>query len=201
MRLLVLLLLLPATACVSVPKPRERVAVLLPPAVWPSGTMIHWYDIEGDTEAELRAQMDARGPEDTSGQRHDAYTAWHVTWRFPFSRTDEGCSTGPVSTDVHINVTLPRWKGPADESDLLVRRWRRYLDALKVHESGHRETGFRAATDITETLPALPPKPSCEEAEEAANTKAREVLERYRTLDTDYDSETRHGATQGAVFP
>ena len=199
MRILALLLLLPTAACVTVPKPRA--AVLLPPSVWPSDTMIHWYDVEGDTEAELRAQLDARGPEDTEGQRHDAYTAWHVTWKFPFSQSEEGCSTGPVTTAVHINVTLPRWRGPVDERDPLTRRWRRYLDALKEHESGHRETGFRAATDITETLPALPPKPTCEQAEEAANAAAREVLKRYRAGDIAYDSETRHGATQGAVFP
>lgn len=194
MRILALLLLLPATACVTVPRPRA--AILLPPSVWPQDTLLHWYDIEGDTEAELRAQLDARGPEG-----HDAYTAWHVTWKFPFLQTEEGCTTGPVTTAVRVNVTLPRWKGPADERDPLVRRWRRYLDALKEHESGHRETGFRAATDITETLPALPPKPTCEEAEEAANTAAREVLERYRAGDIAYDTETRHGATQGAVFP
>ena len=199
MRLLALLLLLPTTACVTVPRPRA--AVLLPPSVWPSDTMIHWYDVEGDTETELRAQLDARGPEDTGGQRHDAYTAWHVTWKFPFSEGAEGCSTGPVTTAVHINITLPRWRGPEDERDPLVRRWRRYLDALKEHESGHRETGFRAATDITETLPALPPKPTCEQADEAANAAAREVLERYRAGDIAYDAETRHGATQGAVFP
>jgi len=198
-RLFALLLLLPATACVTVPKPRA--ALLLPPSVWPRDTAIHWYDIEGDTEAELRAQLDARGPEDTNGQRHDAYTAWHVTWRFPFSQNEEGCTTGPVTTDVHFNVTLPRWRGPADENDPLVKRWRRYLDALKEHESGHRETGFRAATDIADTLPGLPPKATCEEAEEAANGAAREVLERYHVVDTDYDAETRHGATQGAVFP
>ncbi|MDP1825862.1 MAG: DUF922 domain-containing protein [Archangium sp.] len=194
MRLLALLLLLPATACVTVPRPRA--AIVLPPSVWPRDTLLHWYDIEGDTEAELRAQLDARGPEG-----HDAYTAWHVTWKFPFLQTEEGCTTGPVTTAVRVNVTLPRWKAPADERDPLVRRWRRYLDALKEHESGHRETGFRAATDITETLPALPPKPTCEEAEEAANAAAREVLERYRAGDLTYDAETRHGATQGAVFP
>ena len=200
-RPLALLLLLPLSACVTVPKQRARAAVVLPPSVWPNDTMIHWYDVEGDTEAELRTALDARGPEDTDGKRHDAYTAWHVTWRFPYSQSDAGCSTGPVTTAVHINVTLPRWRGPADETDPLVRRWRRYLDALKEHESGHRETGFRAATDITETLPELPPRPTCEQAEEAANTTAREVLERYRVRDTEYDAETRHGATQGAVFP
>lgn len=188
-----LLLLLPVSACVTVPK--RRVAIVLPPSVWARDTTIHWYDIEGDTEAELRAQLDARGPEG-----REAYTAWHVTWRLQFSKTDEGCSPGVVTTDVHINVTLPRWKGPDDES-ALVKRWRQYLDALKVHEHGHRETGFRAASDIAEELPALPPQPTCEAVEVAADAAARAVVERYRALDAEYDEETRHGATQGAVFP
>lgn len=199
MRILALLLVWSATACVTAPRPRA--ALLLPPSVWPSDTMIHWYDVEGESEAELRAALDAHGPEDTNGQRHDAYTAWHVTWRFPFAQAEEGCTTGPVTTAVHINVTLPRWRGPVDEGDPLVKKWRRYLDALKEHESGHRETGFRAATDITEKLPELPARATCEEAEEAANAAAREVLERYRALDAEYDAETRHGASQGAVFP
>ena len=56
-------------------------------------------------------------------------------------------------------------------------------------------------TDIAEVLPALPAKPTCEEAEEAANAAAMEVLARYRQQDTEYDDETRHGETQGAIFP
>lgn len=200
MRSLTLFFLLSLPACVTTTT-RPRALLTLPPGVWPSDTQVRWYDVEGDSEAQLRAALDAHGPEDQSGERHDAYTAWHVTWRFPFSQTEEGCSTGPVTTKVRVTITLPRWRGWADENDPLVKHWRRYLDALKEHETGHRDTGFRAATDITEELPALPPKPTCEEAEEAANAAARAVLERHRARDTEYDAETRHGATQGAVFP
>jgi len=197
-RLIALLFLVAGSACVTV-APRERAAVVLPPSVWPQDTTIHWYDVDGDSEPELRSVMDAKGPPDSAGNRHDAYTAWYVTWRFPFSRTEEGCSTGPVTTSVRIDVTLPRWRAPA--GSLLVKKWRRYLDSLAEHESGHRETGFNAATEITEVLPALPAKPTCEEAEEAANAAAREVLARHQKRDADYDLETSHGATQGAVFP
>lgn len=195
-----LFLLLTLSACVTT-RDRGRALVTLPPAVWPSDTTVRWYDVEGDDEAQLRAWLDAHGPEDQHAERHDAYTAWHVTWRFPFAQSDEGCSTGPVTTNVRVTITLPRWRGYADESHPLVKRWRRYLEALKEHESGHRETGFRAATDITEELPRLPPRPTCEEAEEAANAAARAVLERHRAHDAEYDAETRHGETQGAVFP
>jgi predicted secreted Zn-dependent protease len=179
---------------------RARALVTLPPSVWPTETQVRWYDVEGDSEAELRASLDARGPEN-DGARHDAYTAWYVNWRFPFQQSDEGCSTGPVTTTVRVTITLPRWRGYQDEHVPLMKRWRRYLDALKEHESGHRDTGFRAASEITEQLEALPPRPTCAESEAAANAAAVKVLERFRAVDADYDAETRHGATQGAVFP
>ncbi len=179
----------------------ERTSWALPRSTWPNDTQVHWYDVDADTEAQLRATLDTVGPTDASGERHDAYTSWYVTWRFPFSRTDEGCSTGPVTTDVRVLMTLPRWRGPADAAHPLVKKWRGYLDALMQHESGHRDTGFRAATEITDTLAGLPPQPSCDEAEVRANAAARAVLERFREHDVAYDDETRHGATQGAVFP
>ena len=194
MRAAAVLMTLFVTGCVTAPKPREE--ILLPPSVWPKETTIRWYDIDGDTEAEIRAQLEAKGPEG-----HTAYTAWQVTWNMPFEKTEEGCTTGPVTTDVRITMRLPRWKGPADQNDPLVQRWKKYLDGLKEHESGHRETGFSAATDIAELLPSLPPKPTCEEARAAADAAASEVLAKYRQRDDEYDAETKHGETQGAVFP
>jgi predicted secreted Zn-dependent protease len=196
-RVLILFMVFAASACSTI---RPRALVTLPASVWPSDTTIRWYDVEGDTEAQLRASLDARGPE-SDGRRHDAYTTWHVMWNFPFAESADGCSTGPISTTVQVIITLPRWRGYADESDPLVKRWRDYLDALKRHESGHRNTAFQAATDIAETLPSLPPRATCEAAEEAANAEAQGVLARYRTAEQSYDAETRHGATQGAIFP
>lgn len=186
------------------PPPGEKRALkhwALPQSTWPNDTQVRWYDVEGETETQLRANLDAIGPEDANGERHDAYTSWYVTWRFPFSRGDDGCTTGPVTTDVRVVMTLPRWRGPSDEGDALVRKWRRYLDALMEHESGHRDTGFRAATEIVDALPSLPPQPTCEDAEARANEAARAVLTRFRADDVSYDEATRHGESQGAVFP
>lgn len=200
MRALLLLPLLVVTGCKAVPVKRARVPVTLPPTVWARDTQIKWYDIQGDTEAELRAEMDAKGPE-VDGVRNDAYTRWHVTWRFPYVRSEEGCATGPVTADVRVVVTLPRWLGYQDESDPLMRRWRKYLEALKTHEGGHRDTGFDAASELGVELSALPPQPTCDQAEEVANALAMKILEKYRKADVDYDNETRHGEAQGALFP
>ena len=172
-----------------------------PPAVWPRDTQVRLYDVDAEDEHDLRARLDAVGPADDSGARHDAYTAWHVTWQYPTQVDGEGCVTGPVTTTVRVTVTLPRWNSRLPAGHPLVERWQRYLEALETHESGHRETGFDAATAITEALEALPAAESCDAIITLANETARQVLDRFRAKDAAYDEETRHGATQGATFP
>lgn len=194
------LLLLPlvATACATTQHAQRAVE---PNPAWPRDTQLRTYDVEADDARTLRAQLDARGPEDSNGDRHDAYTAWYVTWHYPLQLDEAGCVTGPVSTTVRVTVTVPRWLSRLPPKDPLVERWQRYLEALKTHESGHRETGYAAATAITESLEALPPEPTCEAMETTANEAANRLLEQYRAHDVAYDEETKHGATQGAVFP
>lgn len=188
-----------SSACVTTGRP--RVPITLPVTAWPQETQVRWYDIEGDTETQLRSSLDTHGPQDESGDRNDAYTSWYVTWHYAFDESPEGCGIGPVSTQVRVTVTLPRWKGFAEEHHPLNEHWRKYLEALRVHESGHREHGFQAAVEITDSLPTLPRLPTCDAAELAANEAARSILQRYKQRDVDYDEETRHGATQGALFP
>jgi predicted secreted Zn-dependent protease len=163
----------------------------------PADTFVHWYEVEGQSPAQVRAQLDRLGPVDARGQRHDAFTEWYVTWHFPFARTDEGCSLGPVETKLRVTVTLPRLV----DGDAVGERFDRYLHALWAHESGHRDTGLRAEGELDALLPTLPVQPTCDEAEAAGNAAARAVLERMREEDLAYDLRTRHGETQGAVFP
>lgn len=188
-------------ACASCVTVRAPTAVTLPSIEWPADTQVRWYDINGQTALDMRRQLNQRGPADSDGRHHDAYTEWYVTWRFPFATSEAGCSTGPVSTDIRINVSLPRWLEPVEADQALVAQWRQYLSSLLEHERGHRETGLRAANEISELLPALDPQPTCAEAEAVANELAHSVLNKYRRVDLQYDDETRHGATQGAVFP
>jgi len=172
----------------------------LPATDWPADTQVHWYDVTGATAAELRAQLELRGPEDAAGARHDAYTEWYVTWHFPMVMTESGCSAGPVATTLRVMVSFPRWQAAPVVDQGLLDQWERYLAALFQHESGHRDTALRAAHEISEVLGAFEQLPTCPEPEVVASA-AHAVVEKYRKADVEYDEETRHGETQGAVFP
>jgi predicted secreted Zn-dependent protease len=184
-------------ACVTV---APLTAHTLPRSDWPADTQVRWYDVTGGTAGELRAQLDLHSPEDAAGVHHDAYTEWYVTWHFPLVMSESGCSTGPVATTLRVKVSFPRWQAAPGVDQLLLEQWERYLQALFEHESGHRDTALRAAHEISEVLGAFEQLPSCPEAETVASA-AHAVLEKYRKADLDYDVETRHGETQGAVFP
>ncbi len=175
--------------------------VVLPQSVAASDPSIRWYAIEGLTREALRAQLDHLGPLDAAGARHDAYTEWLVSWHFPFVETSQGCSVGLVSTTLRVTVLMPRWSASAETNELLIEQWRNYIDALWLHETGHRETAVRAAAEIAQRLPTLPQQATCAQAESLANEAAKAVLEEHRAAERAYDLETQHGAMQGATFP
>ncbi len=166
----------------------------------PTVTMVSRYSIHGATAAELRADLDAKGPTDRSG-RHDAMTSWYVRWSYPTSRGRDGCSTGPVRVDVTITYTMPEWTPPPGADPALVGRWRRYEASLERHEEGHASHGIAAGREVLEELQRVAPRASCDRLDADVNAAGHRILDIYRARDVAYDDRTRHGATQGARFP
>lgn len=161
----------------------------------------HYYDIRGASAAELRQQMSRLGPPDRDGRRYDAYTKWYVAWRFTYHEDGKSCRIERVTTSADVTYTLPRWKVPRAAAPELTAHWDRYLAALQTHEDGHRDFGVRGAHEVEQQIRALPAHGSCRELEAAANAAGHRVLDKYRAQELAYDRDTRHGATQGAVFP
>jgi predicted secreted Zn-dependent protease len=56
---------------------------LAPPRV---DETVKYYEVRGSSAQELRAALDRLGPESDDGERFDAFTAWHVRWRYPLLR-------------------------------------------------------------------------------------------------------------------
>ncbi|MEW5738005.1 MAG: DUF922 domain-containing protein [Myxococcota bacterium] len=173
----------------------------LPQPVPPDDVEVEWYDISGQDEDTLRAELNAKGPTDAKGRRSDAYTAWRVTWSYPFAERGNTCSTGPILVTLETKYTLPRWVSQAAAAPSLQERWKQYLAALLTHEDGHRQHGQDARREVEATLGRLGPEATCDEMDARANAEGERVLDKYRALDAAYDEETKHGETQGAVFP
>ncbi len=159
------------------------------------------YAVSGSTPGELRVQLDQLGPMDVSGQRHDMYTAWDVRWTYLYGQRGGKCILTGIQVTVSIIFTFPEWNIPQNASTELVERWKQYLKDAQTHEDGHKDIAIEAGNAILSALKNLPPYPSCEQMEAAADQKGAEILQAYRQKEIDYDRDTQHGVTQGAIFP
>lgn len=185
--LAVALALLPAAAAAQTgPMPASAPGVRV-------STTYEYYDVQGATEREVRAQLKRSGP-----QGHDAFTRWHIRWSYPHAVTGGRCAPGPVTVDVMITFIFPRWTPPAAAPADLRRQWASVLVGLERHEDGHRDIALKAAHEIHETLTALPPRASCTEVNRAATSAGQAILDRSRREHEHYDAATKHGFTQGA---
>ena len=157
-----------------------------------SGATVTYYDIRGSTVAELSAAMNESGPVAYDGWKGAAATHWYISWEWPgYGSAD--CRLDEADISYQLDVTLPRWKPPADVSPELVAEWNDYIRALAGHEQRHVDFVPEGAAQAGQAIRAA----TCETAEEAAQA----AVETIRQRDRDYDAATNHGATQGAIFP
>lgn len=157
------------------------------------------YRITGGTARELRAAMNSAGPV-VDGRRWDGATRWHVRWRFRYAARGTSCRMDSVNVMFESRVTLPRWEPPAGVSPELVAQWHGFVDALRLHEYGHRNIGADAGRAILRELRNLHTI-DCSQMSAMANSTARRILDRYRVRERRFDEETGHGRRSGVVWP
>jgi predicted secreted Zn-dependent protease len=164
-------------------------------------TVYVYYDIAGSTAAELRAQMEARGPGGVGAKHYDATSEWKINWGYSSTPGPDGCVIGKVSVRAKVTLTMPRWTPAANAPPALRERWTVFTAALLVHEEGHRQVAISHGQEVFRALEALPPAPTCDALKAAVESTAAEILDRLRREDDLYDARTRHGLNQGTRFP
>lgn len=161
--------------------------------------IVNVYDVYGSTAWEIRQSLDANRPLINDG-RWDAQVASRINWHYPYINEGGICRAGPITTDVRINFTYPRWANAEHQSPQLIQEWERYMVDLQVHEDGHAQIWIEVASEISDTISNLT-APDCVSLEEAADKTGVEVIEKTKQRDEKYDKDTLNGKTQGAVFP
>jgi predicted secreted Zn-dependent protease len=155
---------------------------------------IIYYDATGSTADEIRASMNELRPKDPydNNKPVDAYTDWYISWNWPGYGTDN-CDLSAADVTYSIKVTVPRWSAPADASPELIAKWENYIQRLTLHEKGHVDHIVNNYLSVKTAIQ----RATCSTAE----TEAQKALVPLREFDASYDSETKHGESQGAVFP
>jgi predicted secreted Zn-dependent protease len=157
----------------------------------PEATIVY-YEIEGRTEEELRAELDELGPVDSSGYKGDALAEWFISWNWPGYGSDD-CDLSAADVSYRVKVIYPRWTPPTNASSNLAIKWFNYTYKLAKHEKGHVDYVVANYQIVLEAIKGA----TCETADAAAEA----ALEPLRAFDLEYDRQTGHGETQGARFP
>lgn len=159
-----------------------------------------FYDVTGATAAALRAGMLRRGLTAASGRpvfgRHD----WRVRWTYRTAPTIGGCELRDIRVQLTLETIMPRWRPPGDAPPALVAEWEEFVGALDTHERGHRGLSLEAGREAARALRSHA-SGTCAGLGRQASAAAQRVVETYRDRNRAYDDSTRHGATQGAVWP
>ncbi len=148
------------------------------------------YVVTGDTANQIRQSINQN-----RGMDYDAFTNWYVSWQFG------DCDGHGLVVTVDVTYDFPEWQTSAGDSPELVASWDTYMNALFCHEYGHAEHALDCANDVFTALSTIDAGGDCSKQQSEAQAAFSPILDEYNQLDVQYDADTNHGASMGAVFP
>lgn len=160
-----------------------------------------YYNVSGNSAAELRASLNSNRPATSDGVRHDGVTTWKIQWRFRTTSARDRCDLTSFSATEEIVETIPKWVNESGASPALVDQWHAFLTALVAHESGHVAIATEALDAIRNAGRGFRSQSTCADLTRLVNDAGNSLLAQYKEKDRKYDADTQHGRTQGVRFP
>jgi predicted secreted Zn-dependent protease len=148
------------------------------------------YVVTGNSANQIRQSINQN-----RGMDYDAYTGWELRWSFG------DCAGNGLVVTVDVTYVYPEWEPSANASPELTESWDTYMDALFCHEYGHAKHGLDCANEVFTALSAIDAGGDCNAQQAEADAAFDDILADCNERDVEYDEETDHGATMGAVFP
>ncbi len=177
--------------------PLHKQITALPPVV---SETYEYYNVQGGCEKDLLCQMKQKGITWNDGKKYESVTSWHLKWAYGYDRMPQACTPDSFLVTVEIVTRLPRWMRTGDVPPSLEDKWESYMKHLVAHETGHRDMAVDAAAELSREVAALPPSPSCADLDRQIQTLCRVRMKKLNDDEKQYDSDTKHGYTQGAIF-
>jgi predicted secreted Zn-dependent protease len=163
---------------------------------------VRYHDVEGDTATALLGSLKRIAYAKPNGDTFAAAnTRWRLRWNVTVQAEAKHCALASATTELEVEMNLPRWTPPADARPGLVKSWNDFADAVRRHEDGHRDIAIEAAREVDRQLKTPRTARSCDALRKNLGRVAESVVREYRDKDNSYDVTTMHGRTQGVVFP
>jgi len=155
------------------------------------------YNVHGASVDDISAQLRRCAPSSSEGTFSGATSYWLGT-HYSYQLTSHGtCRLADITVAVHISQVLPSWQD--NGSDALTDQWSAYERSLVLHENGHVVIIISQAHMLLDDLSALSDLP-CETIAASASNIIAANIGTLESANSEYDTTTNHGATQGAIW-
>ena len=154
------------------------------------------YQVFGYTADQIVAQMAACSPVAPWGGE----ASYAISTRFTYASSGGSCSTTSVKVGLHTTAIVPTWSNTPQAEAGLAARWNTYSAALMTHEQGHVDIAEQYASKTLSDLQAIHSAATCSALSSQLTTKANADIAALSQAEVDYDNQTQHGITQGAVL-
>ena len=159
----------------------------------------NYYPVTGQTRPALLAALH-RARAARTNENFDASTIWTIKWTYLYSPSLSGVHLDSVQIAATIDLTLPRWTSASDAPETLLQSWQRYYRGLAAHEAGHAAVVRDAVKEMQRQFTPMTEFESPTALLRALDNTGSNVVESARQRERQYDVQTRHGLTQGAVW-
>ncbi len=160
------------------------------------------YQITGATIPEISRALDTNAIPDPheANARYYAQTDWHLTAHWYWQQTLRGCEVDRGDVTLAMTVTVPILSALNASQDVQ-NRWSAFIENTITHESGHVKLDLDRAREYQRALGNYPPARDCGSLQAGLRNLFNTSFAGIDRANVDYDSQTQHGRTQGAVFP
>lgn len=159
-----------------------------------------FYDIDATSVDELRKQLKQNGTKGDDGKVYSGLTTWDIKYVYDIGNDNGRYWVKSARTKVDILYRLPRMPAAGRDPEL-ASLWKKYTERLQHHEFGHKDLAVKTASEINEIFASLSSFSSADELAEEITRRTEEKFKRLKEIQVEYDHETCHGETQGAMLP
>lgn len=160
-------------------------------------TNYDYYDIYPTNKHRLEESMDKASPLSIFGNVRHGTVNWKIKYYYKREKKKGICSISEVKTKVNIVYTVPKLAKEYNLSAGTREVFNRYYVILKNYLDKHKEYAVQAAKEIEDSLINTPVNSSCELLKADAKEIAREILNKYKKRNKDYEIRTYEGFLEG----
>lgn len=160
------------------------------------------YNVMGKTLNDISKSLNAQALPDPHEpfSRYYARTDWYLTGDWFWKPSASGCELTGAQVMVAVTMTLPALT-TVDAPAEVQTQWNQFIDNTITHESVHVKLAYDGARNYQRELSQLAPTTNCDLLQNRLNEIFRKNFDQIDRANVDYDKRTKHGETQGAIFP